>query len=286
MGQTTSTSSPSPSSSLEAKSAQCSVQHSPLPPSQNPAPKCPVDHNPLASSSTSASGSGSTPSPRPSSLVKCPIDHEKSETLNPLNQMPTLAQERAPGQEAELPLDREVSSIPRASDSSKWEYPSAQQFYNALVRKGWETPEEHVQTMVDIHNFLNEEAWQEILKWEPPSYLLALARNSDPYLAKFKGKPGQLSPKARVLMFAGWLLPSRFNTEPPFDRHDWIVHRPQTGEEVRYIIDYYSAPPLPDGSPVFSLDVRPALDSVAGVQARVSGWKGVWADATTRENKA
>ena len=61
-----------------------------------------------------------------------------------------------------------MSSIPRAKDSSKWEYPSAQQFYNALVRKGWETPEEHVQTMVDIHNFLNEEAWQEILKWEPP----------------------------------------------------------------------------------------------------------------------
>jgi len=178
----------------------------------------------------------------------------------------------------ELPLEREVSSIPRAKDSSKWEYPSAQQFYNALVRKGWETPEEHVQTMVDIHNFLNEEAWQEILKWESP--------NSDPYLAKFRGKPGQLSPKARLLMFAGWLLPSRFNTEPPFDRHDWVVHRPETGEEVRYIIDYYSAPPLPDGSPVFSLDVRPALDSVAGIQARVNGWKDIWSNAATRENQA
>lgn len=191
--------------------------------------------------------------------------------------MPTLAQERSPGQQMDLPLDREVSSIPRASNSSKWEYPSAQQFYNALVRKGWETPEEHVQTMVDIHNFLNEEAWQEILKWEPP--------DSEPYLAKFKGKPGQLSPKARLLMVAGWLLPSHFNTEPPFDRHDWIVHRPETGEDVRYIIDYYSAPPLPDGSPVFSLDVRPALDSFAGVQSRIHGWKGVWADAMTRENK-
>ena len=76
------------------------------------------------------------------------------------------------------------------------------------------------------------------------------------------------------------------STEPPFDRHDWIVHRPETGEEVRYIIDYYSAPPLSDGSPVFSLDVRPALDSVAGVQARVSGWKETWNNAATRENKA
>ena len=76
------------------------------------------------------------------------------------------------------------------------------------------------------------------------------------------------------------------STEPPFDRHDWIVHRPETGEELRYIIDYYSAPPLPDGSPVFSLDVRPALDSVAGIQARVNGWKETWNDAATRENKA
>ena len=44
------------------------------------------------------------------------------------------------------------------------------------------------------------------------TYLFALIRNSDPYLAKFKGKPGQLSPKARLLMFAGWLLPSRFKS--------------------------------------------------------------------------
>ena len=140
-------------------------------------------------------------------------------------------------------------------------------------------------------------------------FVVRFGRNSDPYLAKFRGKPGQLSPKARLLMLAGWLLPSRFksaqflslhltlhhiltfeptpnSTEPPFDRHDWVVHRPETGEEVRYIIDYYSAPPLPDGSPVFSLDVRPALDSVAGIQARVNGWKEVWSDAATRENKA
>ena len=35
------------------------------------------------------------------------------------------------------------------------------------------------------------------------------------------------------------------------------------------MIDYYSAPPLPDGSPVFSLDVRPALDSVGSISERV-----------------
>jgi len=59
------------------------------------------------------------------------------------------------------------------------------------------------------------------------------------------------------------------STEPPFDRHDWIIRRPKTGEQVRYVIDYYSAPPEPDGSPVFSLDVRPALDSVDSIKQRV-----------------
>ena len=36
------------------------------------------------------------------------------------------------------------------------------------------------------------------------------------------------------------------------------------------MIDYYSAPPEPDGSPVFSLDVRPALDSVGSIRQRVA----------------
>ena len=168
MGQTASTSTLAPSNSLESKPTQCPIQPSPTLSSQPSPAKCPIDHNALASGSDPSSSSRPSGPPHPSSPAKCPIDHGKSGELNPLNQIPTLAQERAPGQTAELPLDREVSSIPRAKDSSKWEYPSAQQFYNALVRKGWETPEEHVQTMVDIHNFLNEEAWQEILKWEPP----------------------------------------------------------------------------------------------------------------------
>lgn len=60
-----------------------------------------------------------------------------------------------------------------------------------------------------------------------------------------------------------------YSAEPPFDRHDWIIRRPRTREEVRYVIDYYSAPPTPDGEPVFALDVRPALDSVQSVKERV-----------------
>ena len=51
-----------------------------------------------------------------------------------------------------------MSTIPRAKDSPKWKYPSAQRFYNVLVGKGWETPEKHIHTTADIHNSLNEEA--------------------------------------------------------------------------------------------------------------------------------
>lgn len=80
--------------------------------------------------------------------------------------MPVLSQSPAQNQSTYLPTERVGSSIPRDPSGAKWEYPSPQQFYNALVRKGWETPEEHVETMVEIHNFLNEQAWQEVLKWE------------------------------------------------------------------------------------------------------------------------
>lgn len=110
------------------------------------------------------------PTERP---AECPIAHEQpaeSSPLNPLNNIPTLAQSRAEMQRADLPTSRTASSIPRgdavAAGAAVWEYPSPQQFYNALVRKGWETPEEHVETMVEIHNFLNEQAWNEVLKWE------------------------------------------------------------------------------------------------------------------------
>jgi cytochrome c heme-lyase len=141
MGQTASSSS---SPALEPPSS-CPMHQKPSAASSG----CPIQHDPPAKSDPPA---------------QCPIDHGQ----NPLNQMPTLAQTPSPNQSTALPLTRTESSIPR-DPSTKWEYPSPQQFYNALVRKGWETPEEHVETMVEIHNFLNEEAWQEVLKWEKRS---------------------------------------------------------------------------------------------------------------------
>jgi cytochrome c heme-lyase len=68
-----------------------------------------------------------------------------------------------------MPTERTLSSIPRPKEEGEapvWEYPSPQQFYNALVRKGWETPEESIQMVVDIHNWINEGGWDEIMRWE------------------------------------------------------------------------------------------------------------------------
>ena len=90
--------------------------------------------------------------------------------LNPLNYMPsTLANTPEHSEQTiSLPLSRDTSSIPRGDGSNtKWEYPSPQQMYNAMLRKGYtDAPTDAVESMVAVHNFLNEGAWEEIVTWE------------------------------------------------------------------------------------------------------------------------
>jgi len=170
-----------------------------------------------------------------------------------------------------LSVERERSSIPyappsnedRSSDPSNWLYPSPQQFYNALVRKGYDMPQDQMSTMVQLHNFLNEEAWAEVLTWER-----RWDSDTVPELAQIHGKPKELSFKARSQLFASWLLPSYVKAERPFDRHDWLIRR-ASGEHVRYIIDYYSAQPDEEGNPAFILDVRPASDCASNIRRRI-----------------
>ncbi|KWU46169.1 cytochrome c and c1 heme-lyase, partial [Rhodotorula sp. JG-1b] len=206
--------------------------------------------------------------------------------VNALNNMPTLAQAPAPGQKQFLPLERTISSIPRAPSAAaatktgQWEYPSPQQFYNALVRKGWETPEESVEMMVDIHNWINEEAWAQVRQWEEKH-----PGGDRSMLASFQGRPQELSPKARYHLMMAKLFPNYYAGVRPFDRHDWVVHRPvpaaaggasymsggnaQPFTARRYVIDYYHLEDDRDGNPVFSLDVRPAVDDLEAVQERI-----------------
>ena len=158
-------------------------------------------------------------------------------------------------------------------------------FFNAMRRKGWSPDEQDMASVVAIHNAVNERAWQEVVAWEAVAGFGP--RNSPcggPRLARFVGRPKDLSPKARFLNLLGYRL--------PFDRHDWFVDR--CGKErVRYVIDFYNAaapaapapattstastssssPAAP--SPVsMHLDVRPALDSPGAAWERLKAAVG------------
>lgn len=245
-----------------------------------------------------------TPSPASSSAAPPPKQGLLSR-LNPLNNMPfDLSNRRAENQTQDLPLSREASTIPKG-DGSLWEYPSPQQMYNAMLRKGYtDTPADAVESMVSVHNFLNEGAWAEILGWErrfsrglvegykvckrgEENANAALGQEDpldtewrekdipQPKLLRFTGRPAEPTPKSQILQALGWAFPKKYGTAPPFDRHDWFVQRcgEKGCEEVRYVIDYYEGEPEEEsGMPVFFLDVRPAIDGPRGAMERLIRW--------------
>lgn len=256
---------------------------------------CPIDHGKYTSKSSSQEsqesqcpvnyGNGSWFSRSKKSEVSAKSSfNDGDEVLNPMNNMPmAISSEKAPGQKITLPTERTISTIPRGEtpDQGLWEYPSPQQMYNAMLRKGKGEgiPEDAVESMVEVHNFLNEGAWQQILGWEQK---YTSESKVEPRLAKFTGKPNTLSPRAQMFLYLGKVFPETFNTQPPFDRHDWTVLRSQGKDqgwkEVRYIIDYYSAPDDEDtGMPAFMLDTRPALDSPQNAYDRFNHWASpIW----------
>ena len=61
--------------------------------------------------------------------------------------------------------------------------------------------------MVEVHNFLNEGAWQQILTWEDQ---YTQQTKVEPRLKKFTGRPHDLSPKARMYLWLGQLFPRNF----------------------------------------------------------------------------
>jgi cytochrome c heme-lyase len=186
---------------------------------------------------------------------------------------------RGPTQRLPLSTTPVASTIPRGgaappgqaplSPDATWIFPSPQRFYNAMAKKGWDPHEPDMAWVVGIHNTVNERTWAEVLKFES----LHSSSCPNPKLVSFRGRPGDLSPKARI---RGW-----FGAVAPFDRHDWVVDR--CGKQVRYVIDFYSgpqafvedgppgpgaAPNLVGAPPSIHLDVRPAL-TVGGLFDRV-----------------
>lgn len=183
-----------------------------------------------------------TKRPKPDAS-SCPVPHaqhtapkEKSllSQLNPLNYMfPDLSQEPAPHQAIKLPTSREESSIPRSDANENWEYPSPQQMYNALLRKGYQdTDITAVEEMVAVHNFLNEGAWAEVVGWEQrfahglvkgwqtckrgeengPEQIAKIkeAYETEPTLIRFQGRPKEMTPKAAFWQLLGRVYPSKF----------------------------------------------------------------------------
>ena len=184
---------------------------------------------------------------------------------------------------------KESTCAPHQSpEHTKWVYPSEQQFYNALRRKGWRPEESTIPDVVRIHNAVNERGWSEVQKWE------TLRGNDTPRLVRFMGRPKDLSPRA-------WFNSRILWYHEPFDRHDWYVDGGEdttaaAGDDAsggdnakpkqeprRYVIDFYSGddggfassssarsgandandgaatPPGPR-PPSMYIDVRPALD--------------------------
>ncbi|KAI5124333.1 hypothetical protein M0805_008940 [Coniferiporia weirii] len=224
--------------------AQCPVDHA----ASSQPDKCPVNHAQLAQASQAD---------------KCPVDHKTRSTwgglVSPPSDQKTPPHPHAP---ASLPTDREVSSIPRA-DGEKWVYPSQAQFFAAMARKQHNPQEQDMRVVVPIHNAVNERAWGEVLGWERGwgSELCGGVK-----LVSFKGRPKDMSPRARFKSLLGY--------QAPFDRHDWIVDR--CGTRMRYVIDFYTGKSPLGGNLAFYLDVRPAFDNWEAVKMRASRFWERW----------
>ncbi|XP_005307592.2 TLC domain-containing protein 4 isoform X1 [Chrysemys picta bellii] len=202
--------------------------------------------------------------------LECPMKSSTSQMkddIDPRNMMPPPNQMPSLNQPFPLSTIREESSIPRAHSEQKWVYPSEQMFWNAMLRKGWRWKDDDINpkdmnNIIKIHNQNNEQAWQEILKWEA---FHAAECPCGPSLIRFGGKAKEFSPRARIRSWMGYEL--------PFDRHDWIIDR--CGKEVRYVIDYYDGGEVDKNYQFTILDVRPAFDSLSAVwdRMKVAWWR-------------
>ena len=157
------------------------------------------------------------------------------------------------------------STIPRSgtdptthSPHTVWTFPSPQRFYNAMKRKGWDADERDMVSVVSIHNTVNEQTWARVRAMERVLHPTC----DDVRLARFRGRPNDLSVKARLKGVMGY--------ERPFDRHDWVVDR--CGKEARYVIDFYGGEESEMGSghaAALHIDARPAVDDVQGLYDRL-----------------
>lgn len=255
----------------------------------NAAEQCPVDHETREAwlRAARAKGQAAPPPGMPPSLPsttpqrsRWSLDHGHWQSAAALPSVSPASQPKRPKM-YNLSKDREISTIPRAvmepsqlnsaeraalpanneadtghdRESGNWIYPSQEMFFNAMQRKGHSANPSDMQSIVPIHNAVNERAWSEIKAWERG---WGSERCGGPKLISFAGDSKALTPKARWKGLLGY-------TEP-FDRHDWVVDR--CGKQVEYVIDFYKG--RGDNPLSFHLDVRPKINSWEGVKMRIA----------------
>ncbi|CCK71446.1 cytochrome c1 heme lyase CYT2 KNAG_0H00300 [Huiozyma naganishii CBS 8797] len=221
----------------------------------------------------------------PAGEEKCPLSDEQRE------QWLRMHSREQPTESDPAPLseDRQLSSIPRTDTGKNWVYPSEKQFRDSLLRKGKNAvplpatggssggggappgaDDAVYRSIIPIHNSVNERVWRCIREWESPGGGLrgggaAGPGSGDITLTSFKGDFRKWTPRA-------WIRHYVFRMSRPFDRHDWLVHRTQSGRSLEYVIDFYYADSGRSNVPEVVLDVRPKLNSWEGVKLRVKHW--------------
>ena len=149
--------------------------------SADPKDACPVNH-------------------RKEATAACPVDHAAWPNIQPhsSDNLSSSSSSAVPSPGI-LSNSRQVSSIPR-NDKENWVYPSEAQFYSAMARKNHDPKAPDMSVVVPIHNAVNERAWSHIQQWEAGR---GGERCGGIRLVSFKGKPGEPSPKARILTLLG-----------------------------------------------------------------------------------
>lgn len=250
---------------------------------------------PLTSSSSSSSSA-------PASADKCPVDEETRLAwlkANPGKSSPFQSDQPTAGpsrpgynDESRLSTEREISSIPRSyspltnptaaqaaqppasaragpgdgeDEEGKWVYPSPKQFYNAMKRKNQNPQVADMEVVVPIHNAVNEQAWRQILAWER-MWTGKAEGKEETKLVSFKGRPKDLTWRAWLNTLAGY--------QRPFDRHDWTIERSGSGEQVRYVIDFYTGRNQTSAS-----EAAAGRDGVGGGEERIADKFGAAAQA-------
>lgn len=181
------------------------------------------------------------------------------------------------GDAAALSSARAVSSIPRTAAGGNWVYPSEQQFYDAMQRKGMAGAGERMdmRAVIPIHNDVNERVWRSIERWEgaetsvPAKEGTATETRAAPSLSltSFQGDSKKVTPRA-------WIRHYLLRMDLPFDRHDWVVERRAAAgaapRRIDYVIDFYM-----DKTRGVYLDVRPKLNTLEGCKRRLLHFLGL-----------